>query len=176
MASVRNAARPLVTALLAVAIIGPWSWRGAEVTAAEPRATTRTVTIPASAFNPTSDIVPYSRGAGRVETRSGSGAFLAPVFFEAPVVSIRKVVFYVIDAGPGSIQMELIRTQPAEEKTVSLGSVLSAGSSFSMQVITLSNLAERRISGAYGATLSVYLPGPYTDGYRLLGAKVTYSY
>lgn len=176
MASVRNAARPLFAALLAVAIIGPLSWRGAEGAAVELQATTRTVTIPASAFNPMSDIVPYSRGAGYLETRSGSGVFLAPVFFEAPVVSIRKVVFYAIDAGPGSIQMELIRTQPAEQKTLSLGSVLTAGSLFSMQVITLSNLAERRISGAYGATLSVYLPGPFTDGYRLVGAKVTYSY
>jgi len=176
MASVRNAARPLVAALLAVAMIGPLSWRGAEVTAAEPRATTRTVTIPASAFNPMSDIIPYSRGVGCLETRSGSGAFLAPVFFEAPVVSIRKVVFYVIDAGPGSIQMELIRTQPAEQKTISLGSVLSSGSSFSMQVITLSELSARRVSGAYGATLSVYLPAPSRDGYLFLGAKVTYSY
>ena len=147
-----------------------------EGAAAEPRATTRTVTIPASAFNPMSDILTYSRGAGYLETRSGSGTFLAPVFFEAPVVTIRKVVFYGIDAGPGSIRMELIRTQPAEQKTLSLGTVLTAGSSYSMQVTTLSELLQRRVSGAYGATLSVYLPGPFTDGYRFLGAKVTYSY
>lgn len=176
MTAIRRLRGPLLTALLVVGMVSPLGWRGEAGAAVEPRATIRTVTIPASAFTPMSDIIPYSRGAGYVETRSGAGTFLAPVFFEAPVVTIRKVVFYAIDAGSGSIRMELIRTQPAEQKTLSLGSVLTVGSSFSMQVITLSSLSERRISGAYGATLSIYLPGPFTDGYRFLGAKVTYSY
>lgn len=176
MAAIRRLQGPLLAALLVVGMVSPVSWRGEAGAAVEPRATIRTVTIPASAFTPMSDIIPYSRGAGYLETRSGSGTFLAPVFFEAPVVTIRKVVLHVIDAGPGSIIMDLYRTQPAEQKTVLLGEVVSAGSSVAMQVVTLSNLTERRISGAFGATLSISLPGPYTDGYRFLGAKVTYSY
>ena len=176
MAPIWRLVRPLIAALLVVGVVSPLGWRGEVGVAAEPPATIRTVTIPASAFTPMSDIISYSRGAGYVETRSLSGTFLAPVFFEAPAVTIRKVVFYAIDAGSGSITLDLLRTQLAEHKTVLLGRAVTTGSSLVMQVVTLSNLAERRISGAYGATLSIYLPGPFTDGYRFLGAKVTYSY
>mgnify|MGYP001072459017 CR=1 FL=1 len=177
---IRKTGRPLaallVVALLAALFLGLPAGPGDAGAGPEPRTTTRTVSIPASAFAPMSDIIPYSQGPGYLETRSGSGTFMAAVYFEAPVVTIRKVVFYAMDAGSGNLIMGLYRTQVSAQETLNLGEVYTSGSAFTMQTITLSDLAERRISGAYGATLNIYLPGPYTDGYRFYGAKITYSY
>jgi hypothetical protein len=69
------------------------------------------------------------------------------------------------------------RTQLAEDRTVLLGDGYSAGSgSWAPQTVTVSDLLERRVSGAYGLVLWVSLPGTYLQGYELMGAKVTYSY
>ena len=146
------------------------------VAAAEPRLTTRTVTIPAVAFAPTNDAVDYYRRGTELRIESGSGTFTAPLSFEVPVVTIRKVTFCAVDAGSGNLILGLYRDQPAAEQTLQLGEVYTTGSSWSMQVVTLSNLSSRRITGAYGAFLSVYLPGTYPNGYKFIGAKVTCSY
>lgn len=163
---------PVLVGCLVAALIGPGMVAGAE-----PRATVSvTVVVPAGAFTPADDSVDYSRGPGQLQTDSGSGTFAAPVFFEAPTVTIKKVTFYAVDAGSGSLMLGLYRTQPAEDRTIQLGEVYTTGSSWEMQTVTLSDLSERRITGAYGATLNVYLPGTYPNGYKFIGAKVTYTY
>jgi hypothetical protein len=148
------------------------------VAGAEPRATVSvTVVVPAAAFRPTNDSVDYSGGGDELATDSGSGSFVAPVYFQAPSVTIKKVTFYAVDAGSGNLILGLYRTQPAvEHSTIQLGEVYTTGSSWTMQAVTLSELGERRITGAYGAVLAVYLPGTYPNGYKFLGAKVTYTY
>ena len=172
MARTRTLWVPVLVALLVAALIGPGITAGAE-----PRAAVSvTVVIPAAAFTPTDDSVDYSRGPGQLQTDTGSGTFAAPVFFEAPTVTIKKVTFYAIDAGSGNLILGLYRTQPAQDQTIQLGEVYTTGSSWDMQTITLSSLTERKITGAYGATLNVYLPGTYPNGYRFLGAKVTYTF
>ena len=60
--------------------------------------------------------------------RSGSGTFEAPVYFEAPVVQVRKVVFYLVDAGPGAVGVAVYRVQLAEDRTIQLGDAYSTGS------------------------------------------------
>jgi hypothetical protein len=168
--------RPLPAALLTVLLLAVFLGGGRAGAGTEPRATTRTVIIPVSAFSPRSDTIAFSLDHNFLETGSGGGEFLAAVFFEAPTVTIKKVVFYAIDAGTGYLQMSLFRTKLATQEHVRLGVALTSGSSHAVEVVTLSDLSARRITGAYGATLSVYLPAPYSDGYRFLGAKVTYSY
>lgn len=164
---------PVLVGCLVAVLIGPGMTAGAESRATE----SVTVVIPAAAFRPSNDSVDYSGGGDELVTDSGSGSFFAPVYFQAPSVTIKKVTFYAVDAGSGNLVLGLYRTQPAvEHSTTQLGEVYTTGSSWGMQVITLSDLTDRRITGAYGAVLAVYLPGTYPNGYKFLGAKVTYSY
>jgi len=175
MGAMRSARKSLLAAVVVAVLVGPLG--GGEAGAgAEPRATTRTVTIPASAFNPASDDVAFRRGASFLETTAGDGTFLAPVYFDAPDVRVIKVVFFAIDSGIAFPIFEVYRTQLAVPQNVLCGEGATQGSSDTMQVVTVRDLEPRRVTGAYGMTLSVYLPAPYTDGYQFLGAKVTYSY
>src|SRR5512137_1706695 len=137
MATIWGLGKPLAAALLVAVMVGLFVGDGSAGAGTEPRATTRTVTIPASAFNPMSDIIAYSRGASYLETRSGSGLFLAPIFFEAPTVTIKKVVFYAIDSGIAYLVMDVYRTQPGAQENLLLGETTTSGSSFSMQAVTL---------------------------------------
>ena len=105
-------ARPLLIALLVAGLVGTVS--GGPV-GAEPRlGTTRTITIPAAAFAPIDRSVDYYRLADDLHLNAGTGTFEAPVYFEAPVVQIRKVVFYVVDGGPSSVAVGVYRVQLAE--------------------------------------------------------------
>jgi hypothetical protein len=162
-----RATRRVLLPVLAALIVGAFVGGGAAGAGTEPRVTTRTVTIPAAAFTPIYDDTDYSKGPADLHVTSGSGTFEAP---------IKKVVFYCVDAGAGNLILGLYRVQLAEDRTVLLGEVYSAGSGWTMQEVTLSGFSPRRITGAYGAVLNISLPGTYPQGYGFMGAKVTYSY
>ncbi len=68
---------------MAAALFGAWDGGGTAGEALEPRVTTRTVTIPAAAFQPLDDSVDFTRGVGELRVDSGTGVFLAPVVFAA---------------------------------------------------------------------------------------------
>jgi hypothetical protein len=163
---------PVLVALLVAVLVGP-----TVVATAEPRVTvTRTVTISSAAFAPISDNVDYYASVDELRTESGSGTFFAPVSFDAPAVTIKKVTFYAVDAGSGNLILGLYRTQPATGVTEHLGEVYTTGTSWTTQVVTLNDLYARRITGANTAVLMVYLPDTYPNGYKFIAAKVTYSY
>jgi hypothetical protein len=167
----------VLAALLVALLVGGVGASGEAGAGSASRSTTRTVTIPAAAFTPITGDADYSKLEADLHLDSGTGTFETPVYFEAPVVQIRKVVFYVVDAGAGGVAAGVYRVQLAENLTIHLGESYSIGSgSWEAQTVTVSDLTERRVSGAYGVVLNVYLPGTGAQGYKLLGAKVTYSY
>lgn len=174
MSTIRKVVIPVLLAFLIALVLAPLTGSGRAD--AEPRLTTRTVTIPAAAFTAIDSNADYTKLEANLAVRSGTGTFEAPVYFEAPVVQVRKVVFYVVDGGASAVGTAVYRAQLAEDRTIQLGNAYSTGSDWTVQTVTVSDLSERRVSGAYGLVLWVNLPGTYPQGYKFLGAKVTYSY
>lgn len=167
----------LVGALLAVMLVGPLGARQEAGALVEPRVTNRTITIPAGAFSPNSDSQDFVNDGSQLWTTSGHGYFTAPLFFEAPVVTVKKITLYAYDNNSSSeVCVALFRTTPTTGSQQTIGGVCSSGASTTNpQVFTQTSLTHRRVTGAYGPYLWVSLPGSYSDGYRFYGVKITYS-
>ena len=168
----------LIGALGAVISMGALSSGGQAQAAPEPRLTvTRTVTIPPAAFRPTKDDWDFSNGgAGLALDSIGTAFFTAPLHFEAPVVTIRKITLFALDNGPNSIIAVLYRTTPVDGLLQNMGAVTSVGSDDSVRSFTERGLTLRRVTGAYGPFLLLQLPGSYSAGYLFHGVRVTYAY
>jgi hypothetical protein len=79
--------------LVALLLIGPG---GNRVTAAEPRVTTASVMVPAAAFVPSAGSFDYLNN-GWAASAAHRGAFVAPLSFPVPEVSVRKLTIYAHD-------------------------------------------------------------------------------
>lgn len=142
----------------------------------EPRATvTRTITVPAGGFGTIDEAQDFLNEGNVLYMQVGSGYFTAPLFFEAPVVTVKRVTLYAYDSGTADICVTLVRTTPPNHGHQHMGKACSSGSSDSDGAFPESDLTYRRITGAYGPYLWLYLPGTYGD-YRFYGAKITYTY
>jgi hypothetical protein len=151
---------------------------GGAVEAAEPRLTTRTITVPAAAFNPVNSTTDFGSNGDELWTFSGGGQFTAPLFFEAPAVTIRRITLFVWDNSSGEdICVGLFRTTPASADEQNMGFVCSTGASTTdPAVFTQRTFTSRRVTGAYGPYLFLWLPGSLSQGYRFYGVRITYAY
>jgi hypothetical protein len=164
---------PVLAALLVATLVGP---AGGAVTAAEPRATVGTITIPAGAFIPTRDDWDFSNAGDALWLDSGTtAAFTAPLFFPVPEVTIRKITLYAYDNGGGDICVGIYRTTPATGGEQAMSTACSVGASDSVRAFTATTFAHRRITGAYGPYLYLPLTPAYAQ-YRVYGVKITYTY
>ncbi|MFH1329360.1 MAG: hypothetical protein ABIJ48_01680 [Actinomycetota bacterium] len=169
MSTMRRLWVPVLAALLVAALIGP-----GVVSAAEPRATTGKIMIPAAAFIPTDDNHDYSNNGASLWTISASGNFTAPLTFPVPVVNIRKIVLYAYDnTGAGPLCARVYRASPPTAGQLHLGFVCTTDSPVSPQVVSTTAISPRRVNTA--------VTGPYlwvsiADGTTFLGVSVLYSY
>lgn len=119
---------PALTAiLLVVLVIGiPASGQ------AEPRVTTRTMTIPAGAFSPTSHEWIYGNSGRALYSTGGHARFTAPLFFPRPTVTITKMTLYGYDNdASANLCIQLFRTRPMDTggPEDSMGRVCTSGAS-----------------------------------------------
>ena len=165
----------LVGLLGAVILIGPLGAHG-DAAAVQPRATvTRTVTLPAAAFSPRDNDTDYYNNSAVLYTHSGQGDFIAPLFFEAPEVRIKKIVLYAYDGGVSDVCVKLLRYPPDMGDGDLMGQVCSSGSAYGARPFTQTSLTYRRITGAYGPALWLSLPGDHAD-YVFYSVRIVYSY
>lgn len=171
---------PVLGALLAVAllmavVIGP---SGDSVGAAEGVTITRTITIPGGAFVPTNDDLGYQNDGDQmvVVGPSVNGEFIAPLFFEAQEVRIKKMVLFAYDNGPGSVCASIYRTTPANGSDQEMGQVCSTGDTNGVRTFPTSSFSIRWMKGGYGPYVYLYLPGTYSNGYSFYALRIIYTY
>jgi hypothetical protein len=165
----------LAGALLAVIVIGPLGAQR-DAGAVQSRVTvTRTVTLPAAAFSPRDNDTDYFNNSAVLYTHSGSGDFIAPLFFEAPVVRIKRIVLYAYDGGASDVCVKLLRFPPTLGDGDLMGQACSTGSAYGARSFTQTSLTYRVITGGYGPALWLSLPGDQTD-YVFYAVRIVYSY
>ena len=163
---------PLLVGLLVAGALGVG---GGGAVATEPRVTTASIMVPASAFIPTKDDFDYDNGGDSLQVTSGTGAFIAPLSFPVPVVNIKKITVYAHDnTASALISASVYRSRPADGEEDHAGSVATVDSSADPQVVSMTAISPRRVTTAtHGPYLWVWFTG---SGVRLYGVKVTYSY
>ena len=166
----------LVGALGAVLVIGPLGERGEAQAVVEPRVTIRTITLPAAAFNPTSDNWDFDNLGYNLHSNLWGGNFATPLFFEAPEVTIRRITLYALDNGGEDMCVYLRRSTPAVGGEDDMGQVCSSGAGTAVRAFIQTTFAHRRITGAYGPYLWLYLPNTEAAGYEFYGVKSTDAY
>jgi hypothetical protein len=173
MTAVKRLWVPVLVALLVAVLVSP-----AGVTAAEPRTTVRTVTIPAAAFTPVDDDVGYENLGYQMTVVGPSVAesFIAPLYFEAPVVRIKKIVLFAYDNGGGNVCVYLSRSTPNDGYRQDLGEVCSTGASTGVRTFAQQTFSSRRITSYHGPYLELYIPGVYSSGYQFYAVRIVYSY
>jgi hypothetical protein len=166
----------LVGALGAVVLVGPLGAGRQAQAAVEPRVTvTRTMTVPAAAFGPMDDNTDFFNNSVSILTVSGSGEFVAPVFFEAPEVTVRKITLYAYDGGGANACVKLLRIPPAASDGTLMGEACSTGAAFGVRAFAQTSLNPRRVAAGQGAALWLSLPGDGT-GWAFYGVRITYTY
>ena len=160
---------PLVVGLLAAVLAGP-----ATVTADEPRVTTRSVIIPASAFIAIDDATGY-HNEGFYLASKVYGVYHATLVFPVQVVSIRRITLYAVDnVAEGDVCVSLLRWAPATGSLANAGGVCTAGATGTdLQTVFTTSISPRRVSTAVqGAFLMLTL----YPTQNLIGVKITYSF
>jgi len=167
----------LAGALLAVATAGPLGAGQVVQAAVEPRTTvTRTITLPAAAFDPTSDNWDFDNLGYNLYSNLWGGNFATALFFEAPVVTIRRITLYALDNGGEDMCVYLRRSTPAAGGEDDMGQICSSGASIGVRAFTQTTFTHRRITGAYGPYLWLYLPDTAAAGYEFYAVKIVYGY
>jgi len=177
---VRRPWTPVLVALLAVALLMAILAipSGEPVGAAEPREVTRTVTIPGGAFVPTNDDTGYQNDGEQmvVVGPSSNGEFMAPLFFEAQEVRIKKMFLYAYDNGSGSVCASIYRTTPATGGDQEMGQVCSTGDTNGVRSFVQKTFSIRWVKGGFGPYVYLYLPGTYSNGYSFYALRIVYTY
>lgn len=165
----------LAVALLMAILVGSSS---EPVGAVEPRATTRTITIPGGAFVPTNDDLGYQNDGDQmvVVGPSVNGEFIAPLFFDAQEVKIKKMILYAYDNGSGSVCASIYRTLPGTGTDQQMGQVCSTGDTSGVRSFVQRTFSIRNIKGGHGPYVYLYLPGTYSSGYSFYALRIVYSY
>jgi hypothetical protein len=175
----------LLALLLVAVIVGPGT-----VAATEPRVTTRTITIPAAAFQPVTNQTWAYFNRGHKLTTEGAMLFVAPLSFEAPVVYVKRITLVAYDNLPyggdipaadeiprvpiGEICAFLLRATPMSDSNEFMSSVCSDGTGTLVREFTQRVFDVRRITGAYGPYLLLWVGGG--DGISFNAVKITYTY
>jgi hypothetical protein len=161
---------PVLVALLVATLIGPGMMAGAE-----PRVTvTKTIMIPAAAFNPGEGGYNYLNDGYRLVMPTGGGVFIALLDFPVPEVNIKKITLYARDTGLGGVCVELNRVRPATGSEDVMGSICTSDSAANPQVVYTTAISPRQVDTAFqGAYLAVSQSYPSVNFY---GVKITYSY
>lgn len=169
MSTMRRLWVPVLAALLVAMLIGP-----GVVTAAESRATTGKIMIPAASFIPTTGYWDYTNNGSVLYMNSGSGTFTAPLVFPVPEVNIRKIILYAYDnTGAGALCVILYRASAPTGGKLTLGQDCTTDSRANPQVISTTAISPRRVNTALvGPYLWVSIP----DGTAFYGVSVLYSY
>ena len=167
---------PVAVALLVAMFVGPGG-----VTATEPRLTTASIMIPASAFHPTSDDVDYKNEAYlKANSATGvNGYFQAPLVFPVPVVNIKRITLYAYDRiSNGQACLQLRRSRPPLHETLTAGQVCTGSTSSGAVTVFTTDISPRRVDTANAAAyLWVSVTGTgATDDVAVRGVRVTYSY
>jgi hypothetical protein len=163
----------LVAGVLVAGVLGVG---GGGAVAAEPRVTTASIMIPASAFIPNRDDCDYDNSGDSLQVTSGTCGFIAPLSFPVPVVDIKRITLYAYDNDKSSqVCVKLYRARPVDGSQDSTGGSLCTSDVYTApQVLYKTAINPRRVNTAsQGAYLWVYLTGPTV---ALYGVKVTYSY
>jgi hypothetical protein len=178
---------PLLAVLLVAVIVGPGT-----VTATEPRVTTRTVTIPAAAFQPSYGQIPYYSNWGHKLTTGNAELFVAPLSFEAPVVYVKRITLVAYDNLPDDISTSIYfpginqafhhgttcafveRATPMSDSFEFMGGVCSDGMGTLVREFTQRTFDVRRITGAYGPYLLLWVGGSFDISFNAV--KITYTY
>ena len=107
---------------------------------------------------------------------SVTGEFVAPLFFEAGRVQIKKMVLYAYDSGPGSVCVSIYRTTPATGGDQEMGQVCSTGGTNGVRTFPKTSFSIRTVKGAVGPYVYLYLPGTYSSGYSFYALRIIYTY
>jgi hypothetical protein len=155
--------------LLVAVLVGPSG-------AAEPRAAvTRVITIPAAAFHPNTKEVDFGNNGSFLALYSGTGYFLAPVFFESRDVTVNSIILYAHDNNATDDTCAfLYRTTPWNSSEEQMGYVCSTGASPSGRNFTETSLIPRKVTGAYGPYLWLYLPT--SANLSVHAVRINYTY
>jgi len=174
MTALRRLWAPVLVALLVAVLVGP---AGGAVMAVESRTTVRTITIPGGAFIPTNDDAGYQNDGYQVVVVGPAvdGEFTAQLFFEAPVVRIKKMVLYAYDNGGDAVCVGMYRTTPGVGWEEEMGTVCSTGDTNGVRSFTQRTFNTQRVTGHYGPYLYLWLPGTYSNGYSFYAVRITYA-
>jgi hypothetical protein len=165
---------PVLVGSLVAVLLGPTG--GGAAAAVEPRVTTVSIMIPASAFIPTTANFDYDNNGYGLQVTSGSGGFIAPLSFPVPVVNIKRITLYAYDNDPlNQVCVKLYRARPTDaDRDSTGGSLCTSDAAIAPQAPYKTTISPRRVNTAsQGAYLWVDLSSPTVT---LYGVKVTYSY
>jgi hypothetical protein len=151
----------LVGALLAVATAGPLGAGQVVQAAVEPGTTvTRTITVPAAAFDPTSHNWDFDNLGYNLYSNLWGGSFATALFFEAQVVTIRRITLYALDNGGEDMCLYLRRSTPAAGGGDDMGQVCSSEASIGVRAFSQTTFTHRRIEGPTALTYGSTCPTP----------------
>lgn len=141
---------------------------------------TRTITVPAAAFHPVTDNFDFTSYGDVLFSNAGPARFVAPLYFEAAEVTVRRLTLYAYDNDMGGdVCVSLYRTLPTIGSDTEMGFICSDAAFLdSVRVFEQQSLPFRRVTGAHGPYLYLNLPGPLSGviGYKFYDVKVTYTY
>lgn len=170
--AVRRFLIPLMVGLLVAALLGS---AGGPVAATEPRTVTAAIMIPGSAFLPMDDDQEYSVGiSGVMGGATGVTTLFAPLWFPAPVVTIKRITLYAFDSSlTGDLYVWLHRAYPPGNTSLTpLGQLGTAGS-IGYQTISTTAISPRRTNTANYALM---LRADLRPNTRIHGVKILFSY
>lgn len=164
---------PLLVGCLVAALIGPGVVAGAE----QRVAVEQSIMVPAAAGIPWNSSMAYGYQGGTTHPLigAGGGAFIIPLGFPVPVVSIKSISLYAYDdSDNGDVGLWLIRVYPPDGTQEILTHLSTSGHSSAVpQTVRATAVSPRQVNTArYGLYLVVEL----ASGTSFYGAKIVYSY
>jgi len=138
------------------------------------RPTVRSLVVPAGAFSPASEDLAFTNQGYALYLDLGYGSLMAPLIFEQPEVTIKRITLYSEDGSwMAAVCVSLMRTNPRERNEVMMGQVCS---SQGWEVVSTTAIGPGRITGDFGAYLKLTLGGTYADSLRFFAVRIVYSY
>ena len=165
----------LVAGLIVAAVAWPNGAASEAAAAPEPRTTTYRMVVPAAAFIPAYPDFGYVQGGEYLSSLTSFAAFIAPIQFPYPVVTIKAITLYAYDNGSQDFILHLGRTRPATGTGAITAILKSTGQSATdPRAFTTTAISPRVINSAsHGAYLALF-PPPGT-AYKFYGVTIRYE-